>query len=94
MPPKKTTARKPAAKKEPEPPKGPEVEGFTVTEYEGMDLLICERCGFDTFDLGSAKAHLKQHATDDQNAELLASLTENLPETAQVTTEGEADAEG
>ena len=91
MPAKKTAARKPKA--EPEP-KGPEVEGFEVKDYEGMDLLVCERCGFDTFDLGSAKAHLKQHATDDQNAEELASLTENLSETAQVTTEGEADAEG
>ena len=86
---KKTAAKKPAAKKE--EPKGPEVEGFEVKDYEGMDLLVCQRCGFDTFDLGSAKAHLKQHATDDQNAEELASLTENLSETAQVTTEGEED---
>lgn len=87
MPPKKTTAKKPAAKKEPEP--GPQVEvpgGFRLVDYEGLDQLVCERCGFNTFDVGSAKAHLREHTITDTNAQELAELTEHLSEHAQVTT--------
>lgn len=88
MPPKKTTAR---AKKEPEKPEPVTVDGFETVDYEGMDLLQCERCEFNTFDLGSAKAHLHGHTISDTNAAELAELTENLADHAQVTTTEEPD---
>jgi hypothetical protein len=81
---KKATAKKPKAE-----PKGPEVDGFEVKEYEGLDLLVCERCGFDTFDVGSAKAHGKEHERTDADAATVVELTENLASLAQVTEEEE-----
>jgi hypothetical protein len=89
---KKATAKTAAPKKK-EEPKGPEVEGFEVKDYEGLDLLVCKRCGFDTFDIGSAKAHGREHARTDADQTQRAELTENLAEHAQVTTEV-ADDEG
>jgi hypothetical protein len=81
-----------AVKKESEP-QGPQVEGFKVIDYEGLDMLVCDRCGFDTFDLGSAKSHLGEHKRADDLAELTKETTEHLTETAQVTIE-EAPDEG
>jgi len=80
---KKTTARKPKPEKV-EEPKGPEVEGFEVVEYEGLDMLDCERCEFNTFDLGSAKAHHNDHERADEEAQTVAELTENLASHAQL----------
>ena len=88
MPAKKTTARKKAEPKEPEPPS---VEGFTTSDYEGNALFVCERCGYDTFSTELANDHRAEHERTDQNAAELAELTEHLPETAQVTTEGTDD---
>lgn len=85
MPTKKTAAKR----KEPEP-QGPQVEGFKVVDYEGLDLLVCETCGFDTFDVGSAKAHITGHDRADAVAAELADITEHLAERAQVQTEGDA----
>jgi len=64
---KKTPAKKPEKVEE---PKGPEVEGFHVVDYEGLDKLDCDRCEFNTFDLGSAKAHLTWHEARDADAAL------------------------
>ena len=79
MPAKKTTA-----KKKPEP-EGPQVDGFKVIDYEGLDMLVCDRCGFDTFDLGSAKTHARQHDQDAAAAAEVDEITEHLAERAQVT---------
>lgn len=81
------------AKKKAEPKEEPKVtvDGFQIVEYEGMDLLVCDRGDFDTFDLGSAKAHLKEHARMDTDIAQLAELTEHLSDHAQVTTTEEPD---
>ena len=78
---KKAPARKKAEPKEPEPP---QVEGFTTTDYEGMHLFVCERCGFDTFDEGATAGHLKEHDRTDAAAAELEDITEHLAERAQV----------
>ncbi len=88
---KATAAKKKAEPKEPEPVT---VDGFETKEYEGLDLLVCERCGFDTFDQGSAKAHAADHGKDEAAAAEVADLTQNLATTAQVTTEEEPDVDG
>jgi hypothetical protein len=67
------------------------VEGFKVIDYEGLDMLVCDRCGFDTFDLGSAKSHLGEHQRTDDLAELTKDTTEHLAENAQVTEEATDD---
>ena len=76
----------PAKKKQPE---GPQVDGFRVVEYEGLDSLECTRprCGFQTFDVGSAKAHTGQHEKDDDAGDVLAELKANLSKRAQVSTD-------
>ena len=84
MPPKKTT------KKE-EPPRVEVPDGFRLVDYEELDLLQCERCEFNTFDIGSAKAHTKGHTISDANADQLRDFTENLADHAQVTTTEDAD---
>jgi hypothetical protein len=84
---KKATTKKPATKNaEPKAePQGPQVEGFAVVDYEGLDMLDCERCEFNTFDVGSAKAHAHVHQRAESAEQERADLTEHLTETAQVT---------
>lgn len=74
----------PAKKKEPE---GPQVEGFRVVEYEGLDSLECMRpkCGFQTFDMGSAKAHTTAHEAEDAAHAARKDWTWNLRATSQVS---------
>ncbi len=76
----------PAKKKAPE---GPQVEGFRVVEYAGLDSLECMRpkCGFQTFDVGSAKAHTNAHEADDNAGDALAELKAHLSERAQMSTD-------
>ena len=82
----------PTAKKKAEPkdtPSKPEIEGFRVIDYEGLDSLECTRpkCGFQTFDVGSAKAHTNAHEADDDAGDVLAELKANLSKRAQVSTD-------
>ena len=87
----------PAKKKEPEKPKAPEVKGFTVLEYEGMDMWQCDRCraGWTTFNPEAAEEHAKTHEGEDEIAQTRAEVEADLVNRAQVTTEEGADgAEG
>ena len=76
-----------ATKKKPEP-EPTTVEGFTTSDYEGLELLVCDRCGFDTFSVDQANAHRDEHGQQDARTAELDDITEHLAERAQVTEGG------
>jgi hypothetical protein len=82
MPPKKTTTKKKA--EEPQPTL---VDGFTTVDYEGHEMFVCDRCGFDTFSTEAAPLHLATHGRLENAEKERADLTEHLTETSQVTQE-------
>jgi ribosome-binding protein aMBF1 (putative translation factor) len=77
----------PAKKAEPKAPEPTLLEGFATVDYEGNEMFVCDRCGFDTFSTEVAASHLSEHTRTDAEAELRSITTEHLAETAQVTTE-------
>jgi hypothetical protein len=85
---KKATTKKPATKKaEPKEPEPTQVDGFATVDYEGNEMFVCDRCGFDTFSTEAAELHLSTHSRLEAAAQERADLTDNLTSTAQVTTE-------
>lgn len=70
--------------------KAPEVEGFTLLDYEGLDMYQCDRCraGWTTFKAEDAEVHAKTHEGEEDLAQTRAEVEADLVNRAQVTTEG------
>lgn len=67
----------------------PQVEGFTVGDYEGYTMYTCDFCraGWTTFKPEDAEAHAKTHENEEAQAQTRSEIEADLAARAQVETE-------